>query len=82
MFGLDEIGGIWQTIGETIIIAIMFVGTFVFWSMVTSTAMGIFGSKRLNTDDDNTCDHEFVHNHSENTVSCKKCPEVWDFNRK
>ena len=40
MFGLDEIGGVWQEVGEWSIILIGTVGIYMFWRIITSIAIG------------------------------------------
>ena len=81
MFGLDQIGGVWQDIGEWIIIFILVCCTAWFWSMVTRTALGIVGlgpNRETQRDNTNYCDHNLNRNMITGIYTCSKCNEEFD----
>jgi len=75
MFGLDAIGGVWQDIGEWLIILFMFISTAWFWSFITSIVVGVVGGGNAGVESTSSCNHNLIRNPSTGIYSCTKCPE-------
>ena len=78
MFGLDQIGGIWQDIGELLILIVLILGHTWFWGMVTRTGLGVLGLGHGNQAEEKppSCNHEVNRNLITGTYYCPKCDEV------
>lgn len=79
MLGLDQIGGIWQEIGEWLIILFMFISVAWFYGMVTRTGLSILGlGQKGGPDTSSGCKHKLNRNMITGKYKCSICTEEFD----
>lgn len=77
MLGLDQIGGVWQEIGEWLIILFMFVTTIFFYYFFTSIFVGVIQG-RSDAPTVVRCNHKLNRNFGTGKYKCTKCFEEFD----